>query len=101
MRYAPPKSAGCCTCHTWWSFHLKCGEDHDGYRQIHSVPKGSLGSHLGLCDPIHAGHCVLDGQHFEFLGDVFPTVALVGLGELDDLRYVFPAAYQDVKAFGY
>jgi hypothetical protein len=43
---------------------------------------------------------VFDGQHFKFLGDVFPTVTLVGLGELDDSRYVFPAAYQDAKAFG-
>jgi hypothetical protein len=43
---------------------------------------------------------VLDGQHFEFLGDVFPTVAFIGLGELDDSRYVFLVAYQDAKAFG-
>jgi hypothetical protein len=64
------------------------------------VPKGSFSSHLGLCDPIHIGHYVLNGQHFEFLGDVFPTVALIGLGELDDSRYVFPATYQDAKGFG-
>jgi hypothetical protein len=52
-----------------------------------------------LRDPIHVGHCVLDGQHYEFLGDVLPGTALVGPGEHDDLRYVFPIAYWDAKTF--
>jgi hypothetical protein len=94
MRHAPPKSAGRCTCHTWWSFHLKCGKDHDGCRQIHDAPKGSLGSHLGLCNPVHIRHCVLNGQRFKFLGDTLPTIALVGPSEPDDLRYAFPIAYR-------
>jgi hypothetical protein len=38
--------------------HLKCGEDHDGCRQIHGAPKGSLGSHLGLHNIVHVGHYV-------------------------------------------
>jgi hypothetical protein len=64
------------------------------------VPKGSLGSHLGLHDPFHGGHCVLDGHHFEFLGDPLPAVAFVGLSEHDDLRYAFLVAYRDAKTFG-
>jgi hypothetical protein len=98
MRHAPPKSVERHTCHKRWSFHLKCGKDHDGYHQIHGVPKGSLGSHLGLRNPVHIGHYVLDSHHFEFLGDALPTTALIGLGEPDD-RYAFPATYRDAKAF--
>ncbi len=97
-RHAPPKSARRRTCHTRWSFHLKCGKNHDGCRQIHGAPKGSLGSHLGLRDPIHVGHYLFDGQCFEFLGDVFSATAHTGPGELDDPRYVFPVAYRNVKA---
>ncbi len=68
--------------------------------QIHGVPKGSLGSHLGLCDIIHAGHCVLDGQHYEFLGDALSAVALIGPGEFDNSDFTFPIAYWDAKASG-
>ncbi len=99
MRHTPPKNAGRRTYHTRWSFHLKCGEDHDGCRQIHGAPKGSLGSHLGLRDPVHIGHYVLDGQHFKFLDDVFSASALAGLGELDNPRYMFPTTYRDAKVF--
>jgi hypothetical protein len=98
VRHTLPKSVGRHTCHTRWSFHLKCGEDHDGCRQIHNVPKGSLGSHLGLRNLVHTGHCVLDDQHYEFLGDVLLTVVFAGPSELDNLRYAFPVAYWDVKA---
>ncbi len=101
MQHAPPKNTGRHTCHTQWSFHLKCGEDHDGYRQILGAPKGSLGSHLGLRDLVHVGHCVLDSQRFKFLGDAFPIVALAGLGEPDDSRYVFLATYRGAKTFGH
>ncbi len=97
MRHIPPKSGGRHNCHTPWSFHLKCGEDHDGYRQIHGVPKGSFGSHLGLHDPIHVRHYVFDDQHFEFLGDVHPAIALAGLGEYENSHYAFLVAYQDAK----
>ncbi len=97
MWHTPPKSVGRRTCHTRWSFHLKCGEDHDGCRQIHDVPKGSLGSHLGLRNLVHIGHCVLDDQRYGFLGDTFPTSILSGLGELDNPCYAFPIAYWDVK----
>jgi hypothetical protein len=90
MQHTLPKSVGHHTCHRWWSFHLKCGEDHNGYRPIHDVPKGSLGSHLGLRDLVHIEHCVLDDRCFEFLGDVLPATALVGLGAPKDLRYAFP-----------
>ncbi len=93
MWHAPPKSARCCTCHTRWSFHLKCGEDHDGCRQIHGTRKGSLGSHLGLCDPVHVGHYMLDGQRFKFLGNAFLVAALTGPGELNDPHYAFLATY--------
>ncbi len=58
----------------------------------------SLGSHLGLCDPVHAGHYVFDGQRFEFLSDVLPVATLTGLSELDNPRYAFPVAYWDAKA---
>ncbi len=100
MRHALPKSAGRHTCHTRWSFHLKCGKDHDGYHQIHGAPKGSFGSHLGLRDLVHTGHCVLDSHCFKFLGNALSVVALAGLGEHDDLCYAFPAIYRDAKAFG-
>ncbi len=100
MWHVPPKNARHHTCHTRWSFHLKCGKDHDGCRQIHGAPKGSLGCHLGLRDPVHAGHCVLDDQRFEFLGNVLPAVILDGLGEPDGSRYAFLVAYRDAKAFG-
>ncbi len=100
MWHIPPKSVRRRTCHTLWSFHLKCGEDHDGCRQIHGVPKGSLGSHLGLRDLVHVGHYMLDGQRYEFLGDALPAVALGGAGEPDDPCYTFPVAYWDAKAFG-
>ncbi len=78
-------------------FHLKCGKDHNGYRQIHDMPKGSLGSHLGLRDLVHIGHCVLDDQRYRLLGDALPATILVGLGELDNPCYVFVVAYWDVK----
>ncbi len=100
MRHAPPKSAGRHTCHTRWSFHLKCGEDHDGCRQIHGARKGSFGSHLGLRDPIHIGHRMLDSQRFEFFGNALPIIAFTGPGEHDDLHYAFPIAYQNTKASG-
>jgi hypothetical protein len=98
-RHALPKNAGRYTCRTQWSFHLKCGKDHDGCHQIHSTPKGSLGSHLSLRDPIHVGHYMLDGQCFEFLGDIFSTTAHASLGEPNDPHYVFLVAYRNVKAF--
>ncbi len=98
MRHALPKSVGRRICHTWWSFHLKCGKDHDGCCQIHSAPKGSLGSHLGLRDPVHVGHYVLDGQRFEFLGDVLSTIAHTRLGELKDPCYAFLVAYRNANA---
>jgi hypothetical protein len=97
MRHTLPKSVGCRTCHTLWSFHLKCGEEHDGCCQIHGAPKGSLGSHLGLHNLVHVGHYVLDGQRNEFLGDALLAVVLVGASESDDLRYVFPIAYWDAR----
>ncbi len=100
MWHAPPKNARRRTYHTRWSFHLKCGEDHDGYRQIHGVPKGSLGSHLGLHDPVHARHYLLDDQHFKFLGNTLPAAALAGPGEPKDSRYAFPTAYRDAKVSG-
>ncbi len=100
MQHTLPKSAGHRTCPTRLSFHLKCGEDHDGYCQIHGMPKGSLNFHLGLCNPVHIGHYVLNGQRFEFIGDVLPTAALVDPSEHDDLRYTFPTTYRDAKAFG-
>ncbi len=100
MQHAPPKSVGRRTCHTLWSFHLKCGEDHDGCRQIHGAPKGSLDSHLDLRDLVHAGHYVLDGQCFDFLNDTFPAIAHAGLGEPEDPCYAFPVAYQNVKVSG-
>jgi hypothetical protein len=84
MWHALPKSAGHCICHTQWSFHLKYGKDHDGCRQIHGAPKGSLGSHLGLRNPIHVGHYVFDDQRFEFLGDILLATVHVGPGEPDD-----------------
>jgi hypothetical protein len=74
MWHALPKSAGHRTCHTRWSFHLKCGEDHDGCRQIHGAPKGSLSLH----NPLHVGHYVLNGQHFEFLNDVLSATTHTG-----------------------
>jgi hypothetical protein len=100
MQHIPPKSVGRCTCHTWWSFHLKCGKDHDGCRQIHDTQKGSLGSHLGLRDPVHVRHCVLDGQHYEFLSVVLSAVALIGRSEPDNPRYTFHVAYWNVKTSG-
>jgi hypothetical protein len=57
------------------------------------TPKGSFGSHLGLRDPVHNGHCVLDGQRFEFIGNVLPAVALVDPGEPDNPHYAFLVAY--------
>jgi len=84
MRHAPPKSAGCRTCHTRWSFHLK----------------GSLSSHLGLCDPIHIGHYMRDGQRFEFLSDVLSATTLVGPGEPDNPCYMFLVAYRDANVSG-
>jgi hypothetical protein len=66
-----------------------------------SMPKGSLGSHLGLQDPVHVGHCVLDGQRFEFLGNIFPATAIASPGELDNSRYVFPVTYRVAKASGH
>ncbi len=98
MWHTPPKSVGHCTCHTRWSFHLKCGEDHNGYHQIHDAPKGSLGSHLGLRDLVHIGHCMLDDQRYIFLSDALPAIVLAGLGELDNPCYGFPVAYSDVEA---
>jgi hypothetical protein len=47
---------------------------------------------------IHAGHCLLDGQHYEFFGDVLPTTALIGPSKHDDPLYVFHVAYWDAKA---
>ncbi len=82
MQHALPKSAGHRTRHTRWSFHLK----------------GSLGSHLGLRNPIRTGH-VLDSQHFEFLGNALPTIALAGPGEPNNPRYAFPTAYRDAKVY--
>ncbi len=99
MRHTFPKSVGGRTCHTQWSFHLKCGKDHDGCRQIHGVPKGSFGSHLGLRDPVHVGHYVLDGHHFKFLDDGLPVAAFASLGEPDDPCYMCLATYRDAKAF--
>jgi hypothetical protein len=101
MQHALPKSVGRRTCHTLWSFHLKCGKDHDGCRQIHGVPKGSLGSHLGLRDLVHVGHYVLDGQRFEFLSDNLPAIAHAGPSEPGDPCYAFPVAYQNAKMFGH
>jgi hypothetical protein len=100
MWHALPESVWCCTCHTRWSFHLKCGEDHDGCHKIHGTPKVSFDSHLGLHDPIHVGHCVLDSQRFEFLGDALPTIAHASPSEPEDLRYAFPVAYQNAKVSG-
>ncbi len=99
MRHAPPKSVGRCTYHTRWSFHLKCNENHDGCRQIHSAPKGSLGSHLGLRDLVHIGHYVLDSQRFKFLGDAFSATAHAGPSEPDNPCYTFLVAYRNAKAF--
>jgi hypothetical protein len=99
MRHVLPKSAGRRTCHTQWSFHLKCGKDHNGCRQIHGTPKGSLGSHLGLCDRIHVGHYVLDDQHFKFLGVAFSAIARAGPSEPNDPCYAFPVAYRNAKTF--
>jgi hypothetical protein len=82
MRHAPPNSAGHRICHTQRSFHLKCGEDHDGCHQIHDTLKGSLGSHLGLCDPVHAGHFFLTVSISNFLAMHFwqlLSLALVSL----------------------
>jgi hypothetical protein len=53
-----------------------------------------------LRDPVHAGHYVLDGQRYKFLGDVFLAIALTGPGEHDDPRYAFPVTYWDAKASG-
>jgi hypothetical protein len=64
------------------------------------MPKVSFDSHLGLHDLVHTEHCVLDGKHFEFLGDTLPTIAHDGLGEHEDLRYAFHVAYQNAKVFG-
>jgi hypothetical protein len=100
MRHVLPKSVGRRTCHTRWSFHLKCGEDYDGYHQIHGAPKVSFDSHLGLHDPVHARHYVLDGQRFEFLGDTLPTIAHASPGEPKDPRYAFPVTYQNAKVYG-
>jgi hypothetical protein len=97
MRHTPLESVGRCTCHTQWSFHLKCGKDHDGCRQIHGTPKGSFGSHFGLRDPVHIRHYMLDDQRFKFLGDALLAIAHVGPGEPDNLRYTFPIAYWNVK----
>jgi hypothetical protein len=63
------------------------------------VPKRSFGSHLSLRNPVHVGHYVLNGQCFEFLGDVFLATTHVGPGELDDPHYAFLVAYWNVKAF--
>jgi hypothetical protein len=101
MWHIPPKSAGRCTYHTRWSFHLKCGEDHDGCRQIHGTLKGSLGSHLSLCVPIHIEHYVLDSQRFEFLGDAFSVIVHAGPSEPNDLCYAFLVAYRNAKASGH
>jgi hypothetical protein len=76
--------------------HLR-DEDHDGCRQIHGAPKGSLGSHLGLRNPVHARHYVLDGQRFEFFGDIFLTAAFASLGEPDNSHYAFLVAYQEKR----
>jgi hypothetical protein len=100
MRHVLPKSVGCRTCHTQWSFHLKCGEDHDGYHQIHGAPKVSFDSHLSLRNLVHVGHYMLDGQCFEFLGDALPAIAHAGPGEPEDPCYAFPVAYQDAKVSG-
>ncbi len=99
MRHTPPKSVGRHICHTLWSFHLKCGKDHGGCRQIYGAPKGSLGSHLGLRDLVHVRHYMLDGQCYEFLNDTCPTVTLASAGEPNDPRYAFPVTYWDAKAF--
>jgi hypothetical protein len=93
MQHIPPKSVGRRTCHTLWSFHLKCGKDHDGCCQIHGTPKGSFGSHLGLRDLVHVGHYVLDGQRFEFLGDDLSAITHTGPGELEHPRYAFLVTY--------
>jgi hypothetical protein len=76
--------------------HLR-DEDHDGCRQIHGVPKGSLGSHLGLHNPVHARHYVLDGQRFKFFGDILLTAAFASLGESDNSHYAFPVAYREKR----
>jgi hypothetical protein len=52
-----------------------------------------------LRDPIHVGYYVLDNQCFDFLRDVFPATGHVSPGEPDNPHYVFPVAYQNVKAF--
>ncbi len=67
---------------------------------IHGAPKVSFDSHLGLRNLVHAGHYVLDGQCFKFLGDVLPAIVHVGLGELEDPCYAFPVAYQNAKVSG-
>jgi hypothetical protein len=41
---------------------------------------------------------MLDGQHYEFLSDVFPATVLVGPGRHDDPLYAFLVAYWDAKA---
>jgi hypothetical protein len=44
---------------------------------------------------------MLDGQCFEFLGDIFSATAHAGPGELDDPHYMFLVTYRNVKAFGH
>jgi len=84
MWHAFPKSVGRRTCHTQWSFHLKCGEDHDGCHQIHGALKVSFDSHIGLRNLVHAGHYMFDDQCFEFLGDVLPAIVHASPSELED-----------------
>jgi hypothetical protein len=40
---------------------------------------------------------MLDGQHFEFLGNALLATALAGPSEHDNPRYAFPTTYQDAK----
>jgi hypothetical protein len=40
---------------------------------------------------------MLDDQRFKFLGDALLAIAHVGPGEPDNLRYMFPIAYWNVK----
>jgi hypothetical protein len=41
---------------------------------------------------------MLDGQHYEFLGNVLSAIALAGPGEHNDPHYTFPIAYWDAKS---
>jgi hypothetical protein len=43
---------------------------------------------------------MFDSQRYEFLGDTLSAVALVGVGEPNDMCYTFPVAYSNANAFG-